>query len=202
METKVRTPRQKRGIETKERILESAIGLFAEGGFHRANTKEIAKAAGVSTGAFYAYYPDKKAVLLEAIRFYFRRFDDIVEERASIIARYYDDRRTVISGLIMSIIEAHGPHRGFHEMIYGMAATDPEVRALVAEHDDRSDDRIRALLVSAGVSLGEGELKAAATVLSAAIQGAVDRIVDMGDDRRALVDALVELIHRFAFREG
>ncbi len=62
---KVRIPRQKRGIETKGRIIQAARGLFSRKGFHGTNSKEIASAAGVSIGSFYSYFQDKKALFLE-----------------------------------------------------------------------------------------------------------------------------------------
>lgn len=48
----------------------AATQLFAEKGFHKVNTKEIAKAAGVAIGSFYGYYADKKQVFLEIIETY------------------------------------------------------------------------------------------------------------------------------------
>lgn len=61
---------QTRSLETKEALIEAATLLFAEQGFHKVNTKDIAKAAGVSIGSFYGYYTDKKQVFLEIIKTY------------------------------------------------------------------------------------------------------------------------------------
>lgn len=61
---------QNRGVETKNAIITAGIDLFAEFGFHKVNTKEIAKAAGVSIGSFYGYYEDKKHLFLELVEIY------------------------------------------------------------------------------------------------------------------------------------
>ena len=51
---------------TQEKILESAKTEFLEKGFLNASLRNIAKNAGVTTGAFYRYY-DSKEALFEAI---------------------------------------------------------------------------------------------------------------------------------------
>lgn len=61
---------QSRSLETKEALIEAATVLFAEQGFHKVNTKDIAKAAGVAIGSFYGYFPDKKQLFIEIIKTY------------------------------------------------------------------------------------------------------------------------------------
>jgi AcrR family transcriptional regulator len=50
----------------RNQILDAAASVFAEKGFHRATTKDIASAAGVSEGTIYNYF-DSKADLLIGI---------------------------------------------------------------------------------------------------------------------------------------
>ncbi|UCC88921.1 MAG: TetR/AcrR family transcriptional regulator [Anaerolineales bacterium] len=45
-------------------ILDAATSVFAEKGFHRATTKEIANAAGVSEGTIYNYFANKADLLI------------------------------------------------------------------------------------------------------------------------------------------
>jgi len=47
----------------REQMIEGAIKLFKEKGFHRATTREIAKAAGFSIGTLYEYIRTKEDVL-------------------------------------------------------------------------------------------------------------------------------------------
>lgn len=51
------------GERTKELIFEKALELFRERGFEVATMRDIAKAAGVATGAAYYYFPSKEAVV-------------------------------------------------------------------------------------------------------------------------------------------
>jgi AcrR family transcriptional regulator len=49
----VRTPKQPRAIETRDRILREAARLFALKGFHDTKVDDIIKAANVTSGAFF-----------------------------------------------------------------------------------------------------------------------------------------------------
>lgn len=64
---------------TKKRIEESAIQEFMEKGFAKASLRQIVKNAGLTTGAFYKYYPTKDAL-----------FASLVEPYANKIYSIYD----------------------------------------------------------------------------------------------------------------
>ncbi len=53
--------------ETRARLLEAAVAVFAERGFEGARTSEIARRAGLSTGAIYSQFGTKAELLQEAI---------------------------------------------------------------------------------------------------------------------------------------
>jgi AcrR family transcriptional regulator len=55
-------------VRTKEQLLEAAARVFAEQGYDRARLSEIARAAGLTTGAIYAHYENKAHLLTEAVR--------------------------------------------------------------------------------------------------------------------------------------
>ncbi len=48
----------------RNQILDAATSVFAEKGFHRTTTKEIASAAGVSEGTIYNYFDNKADLLI------------------------------------------------------------------------------------------------------------------------------------------
>src|SRR5215217_8504245 len=67
-------------------ILEAARRVFAERGFRRATTREVARAAGVSEGTIYNYFEDKDALLmaiLERLNETERRAEDFEEGMAT-----------------------------------------------------------------------------------------------------------------------
>ena len=56
----VRTLKQPRAIETRDRILREAARLFALKGFHDTKVGEIIKAAEVTSGAFFHHFGGKE----------------------------------------------------------------------------------------------------------------------------------------------
>ena len=57
-------PKQARSVALVERVLDEAARLFEESGYHATTTNHIAKAAGVSVGSLYQYFPNKDALLV------------------------------------------------------------------------------------------------------------------------------------------
>ncbi len=56
--------RIKEGHKEKD-ILDAAVEVFAEHGYHKAKIKDIAKRANVAVGSIYVYYKNKETILLK-----------------------------------------------------------------------------------------------------------------------------------------
>jgi AcrR family transcriptional regulator len=54
----------KKSEQTREKLFASALALFRKRGFDGASMRDIAKAAGLSLGAAYYYFPSKEAIVL------------------------------------------------------------------------------------------------------------------------------------------
>src|SRR3569833_769515 len=61
------TPRLK-SEETGRKILDAALQLFRRQGFDAATMRDIAREAGVATGAAYYYYDSKNAIVMDFYR--------------------------------------------------------------------------------------------------------------------------------------
>ena len=72
MTDKEPTSRELKAIQTKNRIYESAIKLIEQHGFEHVAIGDICKAAEVSVGLFYYYFPSKNDIIFEL----YRRADD------------------------------------------------------------------------------------------------------------------------------
>lgn len=57
-----RQPKQKRGKERVERILDAAAAVFDEVGYETATTHQIAERAGTAVGSLYQFFPNKAAI--------------------------------------------------------------------------------------------------------------------------------------------
>ena len=63
-ETQPTTRKERRIAERRQQILDTAARLFAEKGFHRTTTRDIAGEADVSEGTLYNYFDSKDDILL------------------------------------------------------------------------------------------------------------------------------------------
>jgi TetR/AcrR family fatty acid metabolism transcriptional regulator len=69
----VATPSRASG-EKFQRILDAAVAVFAEKGFHVARVADIASLAGVADGTVYLYFKNKEEILMTAINTAFDAF--------------------------------------------------------------------------------------------------------------------------------
>lgn len=135
-----RTPVQKRGVETKKKIIEAAEDLFAEKGYYKTNALEIAARAGVATGSFYAYFNNKKEVLIEIIRNFYAATTEKVLNAYNIQVRdnttdNYREGKKLIHYMIRALYEAHTVKPSLHRELLAMALMDREIEDISREED-------------------------------------------------------------------
>ena len=63
-----RVPPTPKAEETRRRILAAALDLFQERGFAETTMRDIARNAGVATGAAYYYFPSKEHLFLAVLQ--------------------------------------------------------------------------------------------------------------------------------------
>lgn len=115
----MKTSREAKSAETRERILTAALDLFREKGFGESSMREVAARAGVATGLAY-YYFDSKEALVRA--FYERTRGDLA---ALLDAEQKGSRLEVrLEALIGAKFAYFAPNRRFLGALMG-AAADP-----------------------------------------------------------------------------
>ncbi|HEX9036088.1 MAG TPA: TetR/AcrR family transcriptional regulator [Ktedonobacterales bacterium] len=97
-----RTPRQARSLRTRDSLLRAAAELFVARGYAGVTADEIAAAAGVSVGAFYNYYRNKRQILMALAQ---KRLGDIFSHlRLARMDLAHGDHHEVIRAVIASVI--------------------------------------------------------------------------------------------------
>ncbi len=66
--------------DAEQRIIDAAVSLFGERGYHGTSIRAISEAARVSVGAIYHHYPSKEDVFIAIVRREFDRRRRVIEE--------------------------------------------------------------------------------------------------------------------------
>jgi AcrR family transcriptional regulator len=203
MKPEIRIPRQERSIGKKEQIIDAGLKLFSDRGYHKTNTKEIAKEAGVSVGTFYAYFSDKRDLFMEVFRRYNSSISGVL---SSIPVKDYlqpGTEKEFIRLLVDTLLAAHNISPGLHQEIEAMIHSDEEVGKIMDDLQVASIEITRSLLKNWRKVLRTGDINAAAVIIQNAIENMVHVIkfktTDVKPDR--LKTELVEMIHRYLFGE-
>lgn len=123
----VRIPQQKRSIEKKEKILEAAMKIFLKDGYLNTNTADIAKAAGISTGSVYAYYGDKKDILITCLYRFGETLTQKICEKAERLS-YTGDIHSTTKSVLEVFVNYHNWTKQLHDEIMSLRYIDEDVK--------------------------------------------------------------------------
>lgn len=104
-----------KAILTRQRILDTALGLFAVRGYEKTTMREIAHEAGCSPGLTYRYFASKEELVLEL----YRRLVSQLEEQASLLDQGSIADR--FQQIILTQFEFMSPHRETLGAMFGPA---------------------------------------------------------------------------------
>ncbi len=193
---KTREPRQKRSIDKKHRIMEAAMALFARKGIHQTNSKEIAAEAGVATGSFYSYFPDKHKLLNDVLEIYLNdHFERIWNHPPPWES---PTPRQLIPFFIENLLAAYDVAPGFHRETHVLRYSDPEVKALYDRETERELKQIAAALETFKDQMRVDDVEAAAIVIHSAAENLAHKIKFMGTlDEQRLIGEFSEMVYRY-----
>lgn len=123
--TDTRVPMQKRSIEKKQRILDAGFELFCLKGYYKTNTIEIAKRAGVSTGAVYSYFKDKKQIYIVSFENHLDALSIRLFEQLYLITPF--ELSNFVDTWITSYLEIYGTFSSALVHLRTMVADDSEI---------------------------------------------------------------------------
>lgn len=78
--TEISSRREKRAAQRRDQILDAAARIFAEKGFQKTTTREIAEAADVAEGTIYNYFENKDDLLISLLN----RVSDVQNRAATL----------------------------------------------------------------------------------------------------------------------
>jgi AcrR family transcriptional regulator len=136
-------PTTRKGLRTREKILEGARVIFARDGYVDARMIEIAQEAGVSTGGLYRYFVNKTdvfAALIEDLH------EELYDASGRTSASFEDDPLAVLTEANRGYVEHYYANRDVMRAFIEAAGVDERFRKLWWEMRDRHVRRfVRAL---------------------------------------------------------
>ncbi|WP_158886757.1 TetR/AcrR family transcriptional regulator [Amycolatopsis anabasis] len=169
--------------ETRQRVLDAAARVFAERGIAGASLREVAEAAGLTTGALYSNFAGKDelvlALMAEHVGMRLRRATEAVDD--------LDDADALLREVGARLIEAVQTDFTWQRLFleyWGVAMRDEEVRAgLAARRREARAALTRAITRIAdarGFALPVPAEQAAVVVLALSNGFAIERGIDAG----------------------
>ncbi len=147
---KIRQPQQERSIEKKNKIIEAAYEIFSEVGYYAANTPEIAKKAGVSTGIIYGYFKNKRDILSYVLKIY-------INNVALPVMDYFEnlnsdsDLKKAVSDVVDMTIDIHSSNANLHNILHSLAVTEKDINEDFINLEDNITSKASEKLSELGV---------------------------------------------------
>jgi AcrR family transcriptional regulator len=192
-------PQQERSIAMVATLLEAATRVFVKEGYAKATTNRIAKAAGVSVGSLYQYFPSKDAIAVELLR---RYRDGLVELVGARLAAATPETFTaVVRDLIGELLRAEGINPALHRVLIEQVLRTSARREMLG-FEERLEAVLAESMRAAQIELADPDLSAfmiVRVVLSVVQSAVVDRPKYKS---AALADELTKLVVGYVARAG
>jgi AcrR family transcriptional regulator len=120
---------ERRKLQLREEIIEAAIDVFSEVGYHDAAVAEIAKRVGIGHSTFYRHFENKRAILDEVITTVMQRsMAALTAENAIEAAANLDEYRGQCTRIGAALNEICNDLRVVRLLLIEAASIDPEMR--------------------------------------------------------------------------
>jgi AcrR family transcriptional regulator len=192
----VRIPKQERSRERRSRIMETARALFAKKGMNGTSSNEIARKADVSIGTFYSYFENKKTLFLEILKDHLDNFvTGIYTLQTDETVPLKDNIRSHITKafLVFDI------HPTFHKEALVLKFSDPDVKKLFDEVEQKQMILLRSLLEPYCKNRNPESLQAVSKVIHSAVENVAHyvKFLDYPMNKDRLIDELTEMIYHY-----
>ena len=199
--------KQKRAAATYEALLAAAARVFAEHGFDDAQTPDIARAAGVSTGAFYRYFTDKRQVFLEVMADHLQRAYEDLLTRLQPERFIGDDARAGIDRALEVLFDHIKRDAPLERELIKMSLRDPEVQKMRADFEAMGLEILTTLIEQVVPGRVPDARAAALVVQIASIEIAAERAelrpqTGKRPSDAAVKAALREMVHAYLFTDS
>ena len=191
-----RTPTQERSQRLVATLIDATAHVLSDVGLERLSTNKVAKAAGLSVGSIYQYFPDKQALV-----------DAVVQDRFARLAQLAIDRMADVQDLsfaqaadtvLRAAVDFFLTEPGLTQILAPYLAVPPA--ALQAEGAiQHVQDLAKSYLTAAATELTIADVDLAAFISIGVVSHFAPRIATMADSaqREKLIVEVVEMLARY-----
>jgi AcrR family transcriptional regulator len=128
---------ERRKLQLREEIIDAAIDVFAESGYHDAGVADIAKRVGIGHSTFYRHFENKRAILDEVVNTVIERsMAAIAAENAPDAANTLDEYRDQAARIGAALSDISSDIRVVRLLLIEAASVDADLRRRVDEMFD------------------------------------------------------------------
>lgn len=198
-EKEIRIPQQQRAIEKKQRIKATALELFSVRGYHKTSTNEIAKAAGLSIGTFYSYYPDKRAVYEELVM---ELYKEVLSALPSFSIHEDFNPYQLIRTYVQTLFDCHSHMPAFQKEISILSQQYEDFHILEAHYRSRVTGKLMSLLTECQPLLRITDYKLASMIVENSIEAVIHEAMffDNTYDNTHLINNLADMLSHYLFK--
>lgn len=194
----VRIPRQPRSKKTRDRVTKAAFKLFAKKGIHSVSINEIVKNAGVATGSFYAYFKNKRQLLLELLEDFLNNTYMLIWKDLK-FSNVSNLTKQNIKTIVMQVFNAYDISPQFMSQAFALRYTDPEINRVFGRERQREIAQIMSLMESNNDRIDIEDTYAAAVIIHNTVEHVAHTAKLTGGEieEHRLLDELSSLIFKY-----
>ncbi len=146
--------RQRRKETRPQELLDAALSLFVAKGFAATRSEEVARAAGVSKGTLYLYYPSKEELFKAVVR---QNLSSLIAEGIELAAQYEGSTSDLLVELMGTWWARIGdtPAAGIHKIVLAEVGNFPELAQFYTDEVITPADHLFSSAVQRGIDRGE-----------------------------------------------
>lgn len=161
---------------TRHNILRAAMECFSEKGFQKASIREVAARAGVTLGAVYHHFKDKKELLMRLNRARQLKSNQLLQNALEKDDDFFEALRSAIEGQF-HLLASDPLLRGLTREYMSMALVDADFRAMHTQADHEYEEIVSPPLMRQYPQLPETRRKLLVQMLFVSFEGLIMALV-------------------------